>query len=58
MDDAIVIFFKRIYRKITIGEAFNDETIEALDEALAAERGEIEFEEVPYPRHLYLKNEK
>ncbi len=50
--------FKRIYRKITIGEAFNDETIEALDEALAAEREEIEFEEVPYPRYLYLKNEK
>lgn len=50
--------FKKIYRKITIGEAFNDETIEALDEALAAERGEIEFEEVPYTRYLCLKNEK
>lgn len=37
--------FKRIYRKITIGEAFNDETVEALDEALTAERGEIDYED-------------
>ncbi len=58
MDGRTVNIFKKIYRKITIGEAFNDETIEALDECLAAERGEIEFEEVPYPQYLCLKNEK
>lgn len=49
---------KRIYRKITIGEAFNDETVEALNECLAAERGEIELEEGYYPPCVTLKNEK
>lgn len=50
--------FKKIYRKITIGHAFNDETIEALDECLSAERGEIELEEGYYPPRIGLKDER